>query len=49
MRTELRFTGQGGQGIITLGLIVGRAAALYEGKHVIMTEFYGPEITGGFP
>jgi 2-oxoglutarate ferredoxin oxidoreductase subunit gamma len=41
-------SGQGGQGIITLGLIYGRAAALYGKKQVIMTEAYGPEITGGF-
>jgi 2-oxoglutarate ferredoxin oxidoreductase subunit gamma len=40
--------GQGGQGAITLGYIFGRAAALYENKNVIMTEAYGPEITGGF-
>lgn len=48
MKKELRMSGQGGQGAITLGYIFGRAAALYEKKNVIMTEAYGPEITGGF-
>lgn len=48
MRKELRMSGQGGQGAITLGYIFGRAAALYENHNVIMTEAYGPEITGGF-
>lgn len=48
MRTEFRFSGQGGQGIITLGKIYGRAATLYENKNCLMTEAYGPEVTGGF-
>ncbi len=48
MKIELRMSGQGGQGAITLGYIIGRAAALYSNHNVIMTEAYGPEITGGF-
>lgn len=48
MKDELRMSGQGGQGAITLGYVFGRAAALYEKRNVIMTEAYGPEITGGF-
>ena len=48
MKAELRMSGQGGQGAITLGYIFGRAAALYGNQNVIMTEAYGPEITGGF-
>lgn len=48
MRSEIRISGQGGQGVITLGLIFGRASALYDNKNVIMTEAYGPEQTGGF-
>jgi 2-oxoglutarate ferredoxin oxidoreductase subunit gamma len=48
MRREIRISGQGGQGVITLGLIFGRASSLYDNKNVIMTEAYGPEQTGGF-
>ncbi len=47
-RTEMRFRGVGGQGIITIGYIFGRAAAIYDKRKVYMSEFYGPEITGGF-
>lgn len=48
MRSELRLRGVGGQGIITMGYVIGRAATLYDRREVCMTEFYGPEITGGF-
>lgn len=48
MRKNLRIAGLGGQGVITMGLTIGNAASLYDGKKVIMTEAYGPEITGGF-
>lgn len=48
MRVEVRMSGVGGQGIVTMGLIIGRAAALHDKKDVVMTEAYGPEIMGGF-
>ncbi len=48
MRFNVRFAGLGGQGIITMGLAIGRASSIYDKKYVIMTEAYGPEITGGF-
>jgi len=41
------FTGFGGQGIIMAGDILGRAAAIYDGKHATMTQNYGPEARGG--
>lgn len=47
MRHEIRASGVGGQGIITLGKIFGKAALL-DKYQVIMTEAYGPEVTGGF-
>jgi len=47
MRHEIRASGVGGQGVITLGKIFGKAA-LYDKKQIIMTEAYGPEVTGGF-
>lgn len=47
MRQEVRFSGLGGQGIITAAVILGRAASLYGGKHVVQTQSYGPEARGG--
>lgn len=47
-RWELRFTGYGGQGVITSCFIYGRAATIYGGLDGAMAEAYGPEISGGF-
>ena len=47
MRHEVRFSGFGGQGIILSAVILGRAAALYDDKHVVQTQVYGPEARGG--
>ncbi len=47
-RHELRWAGYGGQGIITMGAIFGRAAVLEAGWDAVMSEAYGPEITGGW-
>jgi 2-oxoglutarate ferredoxin oxidoreductase subunit gamma len=46
-RKEIRFTGFGGQGMAVIGLILGRAAAVYDGKQATMTQSYGPEARGG--
>ncbi len=46
-RHEIRFSGFGGQGIITSGYILGKAAALYDGRHVTLIKSYGPESRGG--
>lgn len=46
-RSEIRFSGFGGQGIITAGYILGKAAALYDQRHVTLTKSYGPESRGG--
>jgi len=47
MRTEIRFAGFGGQGIISAGKITGKAAAIFDGKHAVMMQSYGPEARGG--
>lgn len=47
MRNEIRFSGLGGQGIITAAVILGRAAALYTDSYVVQTQSYGPEARGG--
>lgn len=44
---EIRLSGFGGQGIVLAGLILGKAAALEEGRHACMTQSYGPESRGG--
>lgn len=48
MKREIRITGLGGQGAITAGHILGRAAAIYDRKEAVMTEGYSPYITGGW-
>jgi 2-oxoglutarate ferredoxin oxidoreductase subunit gamma len=46
-RLEIRLSGFGGQGIIRSGEIVGKAAALYDGRYATFTQSYGPESRGG--
>ena len=46
-RQEIRLSGFGGQGIVRSGEIVGRAAALYDGRYATFTQSYGPESRGG--
>ena len=43
---EIRFSGYGGQGIIRLGLITGKAVSLYDNKFGTMTQSFGPEARG---
>ena len=46
-RFEIRLSGLGGQGIITLGRVLGSALALGHGFNVTQTQSYGPEARGG--
>jgi 2-oxoglutarate ferredoxin oxidoreductase subunit gamma len=46
-RTNIRLAGLGGQGIILSGIILGRAASLYERKNAIQMQSYGAEARGG--
>ncbi len=46
-RHEIRLSGFGGQGIITAGYILGKAATLFDDRHVTLTKSYGPESRGG--
>jgi len=46
-RFEIRFSGLGGQGIITLGKVMGQGLALGHGYNVTQTQSYGPEARGG--
>ncbi|MFZ5825477.1 MAG: 2-oxoacid:acceptor oxidoreductase family protein [Bacillota bacterium] len=47
MRTEIRLAGSGGQGLILGGIVLAEAAGLYDGKHVVQSQVYGPESRGG--
>jgi len=46
-RYEIRIAGFGGQGVVTIGRILGEAFTLYEGKNSVNTHSYGPESRGG--
>lgn len=46
-RQEFRFAGFGGQGLLLAGIILGRTAAIYAGKHAAQTQSYGTEARGG--
>ena len=46
-RYELRFSGAGGQGLITAGIILAEAASIHEGKQAVQSQSYGPEARGG--
>jgi 2-oxoglutarate ferredoxin oxidoreductase subunit gamma len=43
---ELKIGGFGGQGVILAGLIIGKAATLFDGKCSTMTQSFGPEARG---
>jgi 2-oxoglutarate ferredoxin oxidoreductase subunit gamma len=45
-RTEIRVGGLGGQGVILCGSIIGKAAAIYGGKHATLIQAFGPEARG---
>ncbi len=46
-REEIVIGGFGGQGVILAGSIIGKAAAIFEGKNATQTQDYGPEARGG--
>ena len=44
---EILVAGFGGQGIVLIGSILGKAAAIHDLKHATMIQAYGPEARGG--
>ncbi|MGE4561131.1 MAG: 2-oxoacid:acceptor oxidoreductase family protein, partial [Desulfobulbus sp.] len=46
-RYEMRFSGSGGQGLITAAVIFAEAVGVHDGKYVCQTQSYGPEARGG--
>jgi 2-oxoglutarate ferredoxin oxidoreductase subunit gamma len=46
-RYEIRFSGSGGQGIITAAVVLADGAGAFDNKYVCQTQSYGPEARGG--
>ena len=46
-RFEIRVAGFGGQGVVTIGKVLGSAFTIYEGLNSVNTRSYGPESRGG--
>lgn len=46
-KTEIRIAGFGGQGVVLAGVVLGRAAVLYDKKKAVQTQSYGAEARGG--
>ena len=46
-RFEIRIAGFGGQGVVTIGKILGTAFTIHGGKNSVNTQSYGPESRGG--
>ncbi|UCD38499.1 MAG: 2-oxoacid:acceptor oxidoreductase family protein [Fidelibacterota bacterium] len=44
---DIKFSGFGGQGIIKSGILLGKAASLFDEKFATMTQSFGPEARGG--
>ncbi len=45
-RTEIRVSGFGGQGIIFLAYVIGRAVSIHEDRHATFNQSFGPEARG---
>ena len=46
-RFEIRIAGFGGQGVVTIGKVLGQAFTIHEGLNSVNTRSYGPESRGG--
>lgn len=46
-RYEIRIGGFGGQGVVTMAMVLGETLSLIEGKECVQTQSYGPEARGG--
>jgi 2-oxoglutarate ferredoxin oxidoreductase subunit gamma len=45
-RSEIKIGGFGGQGVILSGIIIGKAASLYDDLHATLIQAFGPEARG---
>ena len=46
-RYEVRIGGFGGQGVVTMAVVMGETLSLIDNKYVVQTQSYGPEARGG--
>jgi 2-oxoglutarate ferredoxin oxidoreductase subunit gamma len=46
VKTEVKISGFGGQGVILSAHILGKAASIFDGKQATMTQAFGPEARG---
>jgi 2-oxoglutarate ferredoxin oxidoreductase subunit gamma len=46
-RYEIRIGGFGGQGVVTMAVVIGETSSLFDKKYVVQTQSYGPEARGG--
>lgn len=46
-RFEIRIAGFGGQGVVTIGRVLGEALTIHQGLNSVNTRSYGPESRGG--
>ena len=46
-RYEIRIGGFGGQGVVTMAVVLGETLSLFDKKFVVQTQSYGPEARGG--
>lgn len=47
MRTDIRIAGFGGQGVLMCGIVIAKAASLFDHIYAVQTQSYGPEARGG--
>ncbi|MBR0472551.1 MAG: 2-oxoacid:ferredoxin oxidoreductase subunit gamma [Methanosphaera sp.] len=47
MRTDIRIAGFGGQGVLMCGIVIAKAASLFDKNYAVQTQSYGPEARGG--
>lgn len=45
-RAEIKIAGFGGQGVIMAGIIIGKAASIFDDFHATMIQSFGPEARG---
>lgn len=45
-KKEIRICGLGGQGVIMAGMIIGKAASIYEDRWATLVQSFGPEARG---
>ena len=46
-KNRFLLSGSGGQGVITMGILLAETAVIQEGTHAIQSQSYGPEARGG--